>query len=103
MAHPTTILQAFNNMTMSYRPDNLMQGNAIRNVQLCVRDLDGVNPDPNFVDGIFGQKTKDAVKIYQSSRGMTPVDGIVGRATRSALWDEFEDMLKTSGYMATRG
>lgn len=36
------------------------------------------------VDGIFGAKTLEAVKAYQTERGLT-VDGVVGKATWSAL------------------
>lgn len=103
MAHPQNIVEAFNNMTMQYRPGNMMQGNAIRNVQICVRDTDDPNYNPSFVDGVYGPATENAVRIYQMSRGMKPADGIVGRVTRQALWDEYENILKTEGYMATNG
>ena len=36
------------------------------------------------VDGVFGPKTKEAVKQYQANNGLL-VDGIVGSATRYAL------------------
>lgn len=36
------------------------------------------------LDGIFGIKTYEAVKAYQADRGLT-VDGVVGKATWSAL------------------
>jgi flagellum-specific peptidoglycan hydrolase FlgJ len=36
------------------------------------------------VDGIFGDKTHEAVKAYQADHGMT-VDGVVGKKTWSAL------------------
>jgi putative chitinase len=37
-----------------------------------------------FPDGDFGQHTEDAVKVFQTSRGLD-VDGIVGQATWDAL------------------
>lgn len=38
-----------------------------------------------LADGDFGQNTEDAVKAFQTSQGLTPVDGIVGRSTWDAL------------------
>lgn len=48
-------------------------------------------PEPLVADGIFGSKTEDAVKAYQSAMEL-PVDGVVGRVTASALgvWADVE-------------
>lgn len=40
--------------------------------------------DPHGVDGVFGRGTEDAVKAFQTSKGLTP-DGIVGPNTMAAL------------------
>lgn len=40
------------------------------------------------VDGDFGTKTYNAVKAYQSDRGLTPVDGEVGKITWKSLFNE---------------
>lgn len=40
--------------------------------------------DPGPVDGVWGQKTLDAVVAFQKAKGLTP-DGIVGPVTRKAL------------------
>lgn len=47
----------------------------------------GFNPGP--VDGVRGRMTSNAVKRFQESRGLV-VDGIVGPATRSALFGPSE-------------
>lgn len=43
------------------------------------------------VDGIFGQGTYAAVRAFQQEFGLT-VDGVVGRATWEALYDEYVDI-----------
>jgi peptidoglycan hydrolase-like protein with peptidoglycan-binding domain len=58
-------------------------GNAVRRAQRAVRRT------PNLsivVDGIFGPKTEDAIKLFQDSEGLV-VDGVVGPATWAALPD----------------
>ena len=40
---------------------------------------------PVATDGVFGQKTTDAVKAFQKSAGLKPVDGIVGPMTMARL------------------
>jgi peptidoglycan hydrolase-like protein with peptidoglycan-binding domain len=42
---------------------------------------------PGAADGIAGPKTKQAVKAYQTSKGLTS-DGIVGPMTRAALAED---------------
>ena len=39
------------------------------------------------------------VKDFQSSNGMSPVDGIVGDDTKAALWEQYGDYLKEVGYV----
>jgi peptidoglycan hydrolase-like protein with peptidoglycan-binding domain len=42
-------------------------------------------------DGIFGEKTKEAVRAFQASRNLT-VDGIVGEKTATALSYNYGDV-----------
>lgn len=52
-------------------------------------------------DGIFGQKTKDAVKAFQKAKGLK-VDGIVGNQTWALLFPEDNGGLAiTKGYIST--
>jgi hypothetical protein len=52
-------------------------GDAVRAVQMLLKDKFGYNIT---VDGIFGPNTADAVKSFQTSKGLTS-DGIVGPIT----------------------
>lgn len=57
-------------------------GAAVELLQLALRRADGA---PLALDGIFGARTRDAVRAFQSARGLTP-DGMVGtRTTRTLL------------------
>lgn len=52
-------------------------------------------------DGIFGQKTEDAVKAFQKAKGLK-VDGIVGNQTWALLFPEDNGGLAiTKGYIGT--
>jgi len=44
----------------------------------------GFNPGP--VDGVFGWKTKRAVRDFQRSRGFLKANGVVAKATWDALF-----------------
>lgn len=59
-----------------------MHGSDVTQVQSALR-LQGF--DPGAIDGDFGPKTMDTVKRFQTSKGLKPVDGIVGDDTRKAL------------------
>ena len=88
MAHPTTMLEAFGTANIGY--NNVTQGNCVRNVQLCVIDFRWPKPSiEDFVDGYWGPNTMQGVKDFQSSNGMSPVDGIVGDDTKAALSEIF--------------
>jgi len=52
-------------------------GDAVRAAQMLLKDKFGYNIT---VDGIFGPNTADAVKSFQTSKGLNP-DGIVGPIT----------------------
>ncbi|MEI6580857.1 MAG: peptidoglycan-binding domain-containing protein [bacterium] len=47
----------------------------------CLQEKLSVSP----ATGYFGNLTKAAVKVFQTEKGLTPVDGIVGAKTRAAL------------------
>ena len=58
-------------------------GDGVRKIQRALSQAGyGVS-----VDGCFGAKTRDAVMKFQQSRGIKPVDGIVGSVTMAALMD----------------
>ncbi len=57
------------------------KGDAVRALQLLLGGL--------AVDGVFGQKTQDAVQKFQSSHGLA-VDGIVGQKTWAKIINERE-------------
>ena len=56
-------------------------GEAVRYLQESLTKL-GYNPGP--IDGIFGPKTKTAVRSFQIAKGLV-VDGIVGNNTWAAI------------------
>ena len=58
-------------------------GDAVRNLQYTLYELgyyDGA------IDGVYGATTSDAVRAFQISNGVQPVDGIAGNATLSKLY-----------------
>ena len=68
------------------------RGRAVKTLQSRLGDL-GLDAGP--VDGIFGSRTKSAVKAFQRRRGLL-VDGVVGKNTWAELWkpidvDELKD------------
>jgi hypothetical protein len=48
---------------------------------------------PIAVDGKGGEETKQAVKSFQTAKGLTPVDGVAGVNTRKALFRAYMDTL----------
>ena len=61
---------------------NSSSGTAVTGLQNGLLKFGGAgsSTDPGPVDGIFGPKTENAVKAYQSERDLT-VDGVVGDRT----------------------
>ena len=57
----------------------LSSGSEGRQVQLLQQALGSIK-----VDGVFGEETEEAVRAFQTSRGLT-VDGVVGPLTSAAL------------------
>lgn len=62
----------------------LQQGNRGTNVKTLQTKLKNWGYYTGSVDGIFGSKTKEAVKYFQRRNGLT-ADGIVGKKTLAAL------------------
>lgn len=67
------------------------RGDHVRKIQLAINQLDNAGLDP---DGIYGQKTADAVLAFKQKRGIinrsyqNEADNIVGLMTMAALDDE---------------
>ena len=55
-------------------------------VEILEKRLDELGHNPGFIDGWFDSDTVTAVKGLQSANGLA-VDGIVGRNTKTALWE----------------
>ncbi len=62
------------------------RGDAVRGLQekLDILDIRDARGQPLQVDGVFGQRTDEAVRAFQQANGLK-VDGIVGTATTTAL------------------
>ncbi|MEE2040163.1 peptidoglycan-binding domain-containing protein [Nocardiopsis sp. CT-R113] len=60
------------------------QGTEVRSLQLELLDL-GYNLGAAGADGDFGDATHRAVVSFQTSRGVTPADGVPGPETRAAI------------------
>lgn len=60
------------------------QGTEVRALQLELLDL-GYSLGPAGADGDFGNATLSAIQAFQTSRGITPVDGVPGPETRAAI------------------
>lgn len=58
--------------------------------------------DPNGTDGKFGSGTREAVKAYQKSRGLT-ADGKAGNITLSLLYSEVDGNTSSSGSADSAG
>lgn len=68
---------------LSYR---LKSKDRIKQVQLALKEA-GLYKDS--IDGVDGQRTQEAIKAFQKSKGLSP-DGIVGSKT----WEELNKYLK---------
>ncbi len=74
-------------------------GDAVRSIQQALKDAGYMIEEP---DGIFGSKTENAVKIFQSQTGLG-VDGLVGPATWQKLFPASEPVQRdVSGDLSTR-
>ncbi|WP_231597674.1 peptidoglycan-binding protein [Bacillus sp. SA1-12] len=64
------------------------QGNAVKQIQ---RALKQINFNPGAIDGIYGSKTEDAVRRFQSMYRALADDGIYGPNTRKYIRMELDD------------
>lgn len=88
---PQTSQQAFSSHTISQG----MESYTVMNVQLALKSL---GYPVGEADGVFGSKTFAQVKKFQENNELD-VDGIVGNATKNALWNCTKNYLKTNGVM----
>ena len=73
-------------------------GSAVEQLQFWLNTLaqyDAGIPS-TAVDGVFGSRTAAAVRAFQRREGLT-VDGVVGRTTWTALYDEFRSIQSDNG------
>lgn len=63
------------------------KGTKVKQLQTC---LNAVKYKVGTADGIYGAKTADAVKRFQSMYGVKPFDGIYGSKTRSELVEQMK-------------
>ncbi len=75
------ILNGWKRGVMRVKKGRLMRGRSVRALQIFLRDQ-GFDPGP--LDGIFGKRTRAAVKAFQKAQGIT-VDGAVGRQTMGKI------------------
>ncbi len=80
---PTIVPPPFSEPRLLFLTSPLMTGADVREVQQALIDK-GLNVGDDGADGIFGPATNAAVRAFQNRMNLV-VDGIVGRATRSAL------------------
>lgn len=90
-SHPQTWQEAFSTATLSTSNPHRF---GTKNVQLCL--IEAKKLTAGNADGIFGQKTADAVKAFQSSTGLV-ADGVVGENTKLKLWQLHGAYLKSHG------
>ncbi len=64
------------------------QGESVRQLQ---RALKQINFDPGTIDGIYGPRTEDAVRRFQSMYAALKDDGIYGPNTRKYIRMELDD------------
>src|SRR5690606_5624782 len=72
------------------------KGEAVRRLQERLRSL-GFDPGP--VDGVYGYLTMGAVRDFQRACGLGP-DGVAGRRTVAALFDQDLDLHRGRGPVA---
>ncbi len=68
----------------SAKASNIVKGDTAANIRIVQQKLSDLGYYTYKVDGIWGSRTKNAVKNFQRAKGLT-VDGIVGSKTEKAL------------------
>jgi N-acetylmuramoyl-L-alanine amidase len=68
----------------------LKRGDTGEDVKMVQRALKHLNFDPKYIDGIYGKKTEDAVRRFQSMYAALKNDGIYGPNTRKFMKMELE-------------
>lgn len=63
---------------------NIVKGDTTANIKAVQQRLSNLGYTVGSIDGIFGKKTRNAVKSFQKSNGLV-ADGIVGAKTEKAL------------------
>jgi peptidoglycan hydrolase-like protein with peptidoglycan-binding domain len=89
MAAPLVALAAGGDSTRASLPAAVDQLLAQDMIQLAQTQLKVAGFDPGRFDGIFDQKTSQAVSNYQRAMGL-PVSGLLDEATRADLWPGFD-------------
>lgn len=69
--------------TLRFNPEEPMRGGDVRMAQTRLQEL---GFPVGGSDGVYGARTAEAVRRFQASRGIEPVDGVIGRYTWSQLW-----------------
>lgn len=86
-----------NNNAQTVHAQTYKQGSTGTTVKTIQKKLKNWGYYKGSVDGIFGKKTKDAVKYFQKKNNLT-ADGIVGKKTLSALGISSSSSSVTSNY-----
>jgi N-acetylmuramoyl-L-alanine amidase len=68
----------------------LKRGDEGEDVKMVQRALKHLNFDPKYIDGIYGKKTEDAVRRFQSMYAALKHDGIYGPNTRKFMKMELQ-------------
>lgn len=71
---------------------NIQKGESSQRVLLLQMLLNLINNAKLTTDGVFGDKTLFAVRVYQSKKGLTP-DGTVGTNTKTMLLNDINNAL----------
>ena len=80
------IIRYFKDLRVQVEQAPLKRGSRGLPVRLVQGHLNHRGFDAGVVDGIFGRRTKAAVKAFQESQGFLKVDGVVNGDTFGALF-----------------
>ena len=73
-------------------------GQSVKEIQYYLYLLSAYYPEIPVIayDGIYGQKTAEAVRAYQTLMGLTP-DGVVGEKTWNSIYSQFQTLRTVDG------